>query len=77
MLFSKLVYLMQISQYELLRNPNSIANETMEFFLSQRMLKAVDNNIDRILGIETIFNDLDLRILQMLQHLPMQQFHHR
>jgi len=77
MLFSKLVYLMQISQYELLRNPNSIANEIMEFFLSQRMLKAADNSIDRILGIETIFNDLDLRILQMLQHLLMQQFHHR
>ena len=67
---------MQISQCELLRNPNSITNEIMEFFLNQRMLKAADNSIDRILGIETIFNDLDLRILQMLQHLPMQQFHH-
>lgn len=71
-----LIYLMQIFQYEFSTILRSIINEIMEFFLNQKMLKAINNSIDQILGKMTIFNDLDFNILQMLLHLPMQLFHH-
>ena len=71
-----LIYPMQIFQYEFSTILRSIINEIMEFFLNQKMLKAINNSIDQILGKMTIFNDLDFNILQMLLHLPMQLFHH-
>ena len=71
-----LIYPMQIFQYEFSTILRSIINEIMEFFLNQKMLKAINNSIDQILGKMTIFNGLDFNILQMLLHLPMQLFHH-
>lgn len=71
-----LIYPMQIFQYEFSTILRSIINEIMEFFLNQKMLKAINNSIDQILGKMTIFNGLDFNILQMPLHLPMQLFHH-
>ena len=66
---------MQIFQYELLRNLNSKADETMGFYPNQMSLKAAHNSIGRIVGMETIFHGLDFNILQMPQHLLMLLFH--
>ena len=68
---------MQTFQYELLTNPSSKVDEIMGFCLNQMSLIVVHNNIGRIVGMGTIFHDLDFNILQMPQHLRAPLFHLR